>query len=281
MACQAMQGKWSEPAGRRRIVCSLAEAGWKPNLTYQEFYKDYSERLFGAAAASDMDDAFLTLEQNQAYIGYGNYGFSTMNCCGYLPEVNAARLYSQQPDPYDGPATASWKRFIIDSPDAIVRYEGSIQLLNQALGSLHTALPNVAPRGRYELQYLINRTESYRDYMQSLITIRKAYLDFDAAFQQKSNISQDQFVARLNACLHEFELADRQVRTATGEYAKMMDHPSDLGVLYQLNIRAVLGFKLVLQWMRDVVSFQEGKPYLTQVPWEKLSPPDFYSATAH
>ncbi|HUZ45264.1 MAG TPA: alpha-glucuronidase family glycosyl hydrolase [Terriglobia bacterium] len=258
----------------------IAEAGWKPNLTPQEFYKDYSERLFGAAAASDMYEAFMTLEKNQAYIGYGNYGFSTMNCCGYLPEVNAARLYSQQPDAYDGPTTAAWKRFIMNSPDAIVRYEGSIHLLNQVLGHLRKALPRVAPRGRYELQYLINRTESYRDYMQSLITIRKATLDFDAAFQQKSEISQDQLVSRLNASLQEFELAGQQVRTATGEYAQMMDHPSDLGVLYQLNIRAVLGFKLVLQWMQDVVNFQEGKPYLTHVPWEKLSSPDPHDLTS-
>lgn len=59
----------------------------------------------------------------------------------------------------------------------------------------------------------------------------------------------------------------------------MMDHPSDLGVLYQLNVRAVLGFKLVLQWIRDVVSFQEGKPYLIPVPWEKLASPDPHLAT--
>jgi len=258
----------------------IAEAGWKPNLTPQEFYRDYSRRLFGTAAASDMYEALMTLEKNQAYIGYGNYGFSTMNCCGSLPEVNAGHLYSQQPDPYDGPTMAGWKKFIIDSPDVIVRYKGSIRLLNQALGNMRTALPKVAPRGRYELQYLINRTESYRDYMQSLITIRKAYLDFDTAFQQRSKGSRDQFVSRLDASLHEFELADQQVQAATNEYAQMMDHPSDLGVLYQLNVRAILGFKLVLQWMQDVVSFQEGKPYLRPVAWEKLFSPDLHYATA-
>jgi len=249
----------------------MAEAGWEPNLTAEEFYRDYSQRLVGEAAASDMYNAFMTLEKNQAYLGYYNYGYSPMNCCGYLPEVSAAHLYSQQPDPYAGPKVAGWKKFIIDSPDVIVRYRGSIQLLNQALDSMRAALPKAAPRGKYQLQYLINRTQSYRDYLQSLITIRKAYLDFDTAFQQKSKVSPDQFAGCLDASLHEFELADRQVQAATKEYAQIMDHPSDLGVLYQLNVRAVLGFTLVQQWMQNIANFWEGKPYLEPVPWEKLN----------
>jgi hypothetical protein len=54
----------------------------------------------------------------------------------------------------------------------------------------------------------------------------------------------------------------------------MMDHPSDLGVLYHLNARAVLGFDLTRQWMRNVVNFHQGKDYLAHVAFERLfSPP--------
>lgn len=260
----------------------IAEAGWNSNLTSEEFYKNFSRRLFGVAAASDMYNAFMTLEKNQAYIsGYFAYGFSTMNCCGPLPEVNEAYLYSQQPDPYDGPKTASWRKFIIDSPDAIARFQGSMHLLNQALDSMRMALPKVAPRGKYELEYMINRTQSFRDYMRAIITIRRAYLDFDKAFQKKSELSREQFISRLNTSMSEFQLANQQVQAATKEYAEIMDSPSDLGVLYQLNVRSVLGFRLVREWMQNVVDFWEGKPYLTHVPWRKLFSPDLHFAMGH
>ena len=42
----------------------------------------------------------------------------------------------------------------------------------------------------------------------------------------------------------------------------MMDHPSDLGVLYHLNARAILGFDLIYQTLQNIVNFHAGKPYL-------------------
>ncbi len=258
----------------------LAEAGWKPNLTPEEFYRNYSRRLFGTAAAQDMYNALMVLERNQLYQGYNNYGFSTMNCCSSLPEVGEAYAYSQQPDPYDGPTLAGWKQFIVDSPDAIDRFKGSMRLLNQALQQMQAALPNVAPRGQYELRYMINRTESYRDYMGSLVTIRKAYLLFDRAFQEKPKVSQQEFVSELQKSLDEFKAAEEQVKAATREYAEIIDNPSDLGVLYHLNARAVLGFTLARQWMETVVNFQEGRPYLEHVAWERLFTPYPRFATA-
>ena len=259
----------------------LAEAGWKPNLTPEEFYRNYSRRLFGAAAASDMYKAFMTLEKNQLFLGYYNRGFSTMNCCGALPEVGEAYAYAQQPDPYDGPTLAGWKQFIIDSPDAIDGYEVSMRLLNQALQQMQAALPKVAPRGQYELRYMINRTESYRDYMQSLVTVRKAYLLFDQAFGEKPKVSHQEFVSELEKSMSEFQAGEEQAKAATREYAEIIDNPSDLGVLYHLNARAVLGLTLVRQWMQNIVNFQEGKPYLEHVAWERLFTPYPHFATAH
>ncbi len=246
----------------------LAEAGWQPELTPQEFYKDYSRRLFGEAAAPEMYKAFMTLEKNQTYLGYNKYSTATLNCCGPMPEVRMAYQYSQQPDPYDGPTFAGWKNFIIDSPDVINRFEGSMQLLNEALQQMQDALPKTAPRGRYELRYMINRTQSYRDFMQSLVTIRKAYLLFDRAFQEKPKLSHQEFVGELEKSLSGFMAAKAQAEAATREYAEMMDSPSDLGVLYHMNARGILAMSLVCETMQNVVNFQEGKPYLKHVPWD-------------
>ena len=155
----------------------------------------------------------------------------------------------------------------------IERYEGSVRLLNEALESMHAALPKVAPRGQYELRYMINRTKSYRDYMQALITIRKAYLLFDNSFADKGTLSHREFIDRLEKSLSEFRVAEDQVKAATQEYAEIIDHPSDLGVLYHLNARAVLGFALAEQWIQNVVNFQEGKGYLQHVAFERLFSP--------
>jgi hypothetical protein len=50
----------------------------------------------------------------------------------------------------------------------------------------------------------------------------------------------------------------------------LVDETSDLGVLYQMNSRALLGFDLARQWMRNVVAFQEGKPYVQTVRFGRL-----------
>jgi hypothetical protein len=258
----------------------LAEAAWSPQLTAEEFYKNYSRRLFGEPAATDMYNAYMALEENEAWLGYYNYGYSTMNCCGALEEVSRAYEYSRQDNPFDGPAGSAWQSFISKSPDVINRFEGSIRLLNRALGNMRAAMPNVAPQGKYELGYMINRTESYRDYIQSLIIIRQAYLDFDQAFKDRTHVPYEQFIANLEKSLGGFDAANEQAQAATRHYAEIIDHPSDLGVLYHLNARAVLGFSLTRQWMRNVVNFHKGKPYLDHVPFERLFSPDLHTGTA-
>ncbi len=258
----------------------LAEASWSPDLTPEEFYKSFSARLFGDRAAPDMYQAYMILEENEAYLGYYNYGYSPMNCCGALPEVGNVYEYSRQDNPYDGPTTAGWKSFIGKSPDVVNRYEGNMRLLNKALDKMRAALPNVASQGKSELLYMINRTESYRDFIQSLVTVRKALGDFDQAFKRKGQLSHEAFVAALDQSLTEFDLANQQIQASTRHYAEIVDHPSDLGVLYHMNARGVLGFELARQWMGNVVNFQKGKSYLDHVPFERLFSPDLRIAVA-
>ena len=54
--------------------------------------------------------AFMALEDDEEHLGYYNYGYSTMNCCGPLPEVDQAYKYSKQPNPFGGPV--GWENFI-------------------------------------------------------------------------------------------------------------------------------------------------------------------------
>ena len=51
----------------------LTQAAWNPQLSPEEFYRDYSNRVFGPKAAPAMYRALMTLEENQKYVGYNGY----------------------------------------------------------------------------------------------------------------------------------------------------------------------------------------------------------------
>ena len=255
----------------------LTEAAWNPQLDPEKFYRNYSRRIFGAKAAPALYRAFMALEDNQEHLAYNAYwyNYTMMNCCSSLPEVNMGHRLFMQPNRFNGPTLSDWKGFVSVMPDTIARFEGSIGHLNRALEAMRAAQPDVAPPGEYELRYLINRTQSYRDYIAALVTMRKSFVAFDKAFRDRDKVSHEQFVTELNGALDGFSAARQQVQAATREYTELMDNPSDLGVLYQLNVRAVLGFDLVYQTMRNIVNYHMGKPYLDHIPWERLYSPDY------
>lgn len=262
----------AQPRGTEANSSFLAEADWNPQLTREEFYKDYSARLFGAGAVPDMYRAFMTLEKKKEYLTLGQtleYP-TTFSCCAALSAVHLAHEYSRQENPFDGPKGPEWKQFMVTAPVEIGIFEHSIALVEEALTSLHAAEPKVAPQGKHELAYLISRTESNRDDMRAQITERKGFLAFDRAFQERATVSHTQFVTDLEASLKMFEAARQQAEVATTEYAQIIDHTSDLEALYHLNVGTVLGFDLVRQWMQTIVEFHEGKLYTKHVPFEKI-----------
>lgn len=258
----------------------LAHAAWAPQLGPEEFYKDYSLRLFGAKAAPAMYQAFMDLEDNQEFLAYNSYWYwyTMMLCCTALPEVNMGHLLFQQADAFDGPTLPDWHGFITQMPDTIAYFERSVGFLDKSLDAMRAALPDVAPQGEYELQYMINRTESYRDYIRALVTERRAYLEFDKAFRERHQVTHERFVTALERALEGFGEGRQQVQAVTREYARFMDSPSDLGVLYHLNARAVLGFDLIYQTISNIVNYHSGKPYLQHVPWERLYSPDLHAS---
>jgi hypothetical protein len=252
----------------------LARAAWEPNLTPEQFYHEASERIFGHEAAEDMYQAFMKLEENQAWLGYYEYdgGYGVLLCCSGIREVNAAYQYWRQKNPYAGPVMRSWKRLMGGSADAIARREGSISRLNDALLHLHAAARKVAPQATQELQYIINRTEVFRDCLAALNLFRRGLMDFDAAFRLRDELSEDAFGMQLEASLSMLREAHSQLEEATRKYSRIIDHICDLGVLYHLNSRVILGTELTIQLIENVVNYHRGKPYLRKVPFEHLFP---------
>ena len=54
------------------------------------------------------------------------------------------------------------------------------------------------------------------------------------------------------------------------KFAEVIDHPSDLGVLYRANLFLVTGLELAEQTMRNIDNYHHGREYTSRVPWNKI-----------
>ncbi len=259
-------GQLNRVRGTEQNTRYLAEGAWKPHLTPDAFYEEYARRIFGEKARGEMQAAFHKLEENEEYLGWtgrGNFG-----CCGVIPEVALAYRLYQQPNPFDGPE--NFAGFVKTSRERIEQYERSRELLGEALARLDAAAPLVSPRGRGEIEFLRNRTASYRMLLDTLVTARRAYIAFDEAFRLRSQMPYTEFQRKLDASMALFTEARKKGRATTEKFAGFMDHDSDLGVLYRANLFLVTGMELVEQTMQDLVNFHHGRPYTRAVAWNKI-----------
>ena len=211
-------GQLNRPRGMEQNYRYLAEGAYNPKLTPQEFYEGYARRLFGEAAAPEMEKAFAILEANEEYLGWtqkGNFG-----CCGPISEVSMAHRLYQQPNPFDGPK--DWGGFIKRSLDTNRYYEQAAINLQQALDLMKAAEPKVASHGQEELHYLMNKTESYRMHLETLVTVRKAYIAFDEAFRlwKAGTIDRAELVRRLDDSMVMFDEAKADGAANDGEVCR-------------------------------------------------------------
>jgi hypothetical protein len=248
----------------------MSEGGYDAHLTPQQFYADYSRRIFGEAAAPRMLAAFATLEKNEQLMGWnGRYNFG---CCGPPPELKVAYEFWRQGDAFDGPTIPRWRGFISQAQNQIPYYNQSIQMLQSALVDLRAAQTAAAPPSQARLAYMINRTEAYILHLQMLVTWDQAYLDLDAAFQIKPRGGNlDEFVRRLDGSLLEFTEAHRKARATADKWVERIDYPaSDLGVLYRINTYTLTGTELSEKLVQNIDNFYHGRDYLQPIDFGKV-----------
>jgi len=246
----------------------MAEGAWKPHLTPDEFYRNYVGRIFGTAAAPEALKAYQTLEENEEYLGWtgrGNFG-----CCGVPSDISIIQSYSEQGNPYDGPTFAGWAGFLDHARDDSRYFVRSAELLRQALAHFEQADKQVAPGARSELAYLRNKTEAYALHLDTLVQLETAYLEFDAAFRARAAGNPADFMKRLDHSLEMFREAHRMSVAQATKFSEIIDDPSDLGVLYRINVYMIDGTDIVLKFMQNIDAFHHGQPYLNPVPLEKI-----------
>ena len=259
----------SRARGNETNAKYMAEGEWNPHLTPDEFYRDYSLRVFGERAAPAMIKAFDILEKNEQLLGYR--GFDNFVCCGAIQQVAIAHDYYGQPNPFDGPAFPEWKPFLLTAYDQLDRYTRSVELLKLALQQMEAAQADTAPGGHSYLSFLINRTQTYVMHLQTLITWDQAYIDLDRVFRERGEgMERDRFVQQLDKVLGEFQKTQEMGRTMAEKWSETIDHPSDLGVLYRINLFMVTGTELTFDLMKNIDNFHHGRDYVKPVAFNKI-----------
>ncbi len=261
----------NRPRGTETNTKFMAEGEWNPHLTPQEFYGNYAKRIFGERALPRMLKAFDTLEKNEEYMGWNGRG----NFPGGTPaELNVAYEYSKQPNFYDGPRSSGWRPFISSLHDRIADFTGSIKMLQEALDSFESARSEVEPRSQAYLAFLINRTEAYILHLQTVITWDQAFIDLDSAFvAYRPGADRNEFLTRLDKSLKEFEDARSKAVTMAEKWSEMVDHPSDLGVLYWINVFMIDGTEQTAKLIENIDNFHHGRDYTEPVDFGKIFVP--------
>ena len=256
--------------GEDHLAKYLSEGTWNPHLTPNQFYHDYAQRIFGQRAAEPMFQAFMALEDKESAGGYHANKPSDMACCGPTTELRIAQKYAAQPDPYDGPTFDGWKEFVQSLPLRIEVFTEEVHLEEKALADMRVAEAVAAPGSLNELHYLENKTEAYTQMLRSFIQLDEAFADFDRAFRLDPRTQREEFLAQLDASVHEFHQAELLARINARIFAEVVDNVSDLGVLWRLNTYGVAGTQQLANFMENIDDYHHGKPYLNPVDWGRV-----------
>ncbi len=77
-------------------------------------------------------------------------------------------------------------------------------------------------------------------------------------------------MGRLDASLKEFQETEAKAKAMAEKFSEIIDHPSDLGVLYRINVFMVTGTELVAELMQNIDNFYHGRDYMKPVDFRKI-----------
>lgn len=251
--------------GNEHNVRFLAEGMWNEELTPDAFYRDYAERLFGAAAVEPMMQAFRILEANEAALG--GRGLANMPYNLNPREISMIREVRNHPTPFfSAPWNAANVQTLADRAD---RFAQAIASLDAALIRFETAGKTCRPQGRPELDYLSGKTRGYRRHLLTLCLLKDFYARYVQAFGEFD-------ANRLQACREGLQeacsqaaLAEESAMQSAREFAGCIAHPTDLAVLWMMN-HVIVATRVIRQFTQNVVAYHEGREYWNKVDWELL-----------
>jgi len=251
--------------GNEHNVKYLADGMWNVKLTPKQFYKKYSEIIFGPQAAKLMIKAFLLLEENEEFLG--GRGLKNMPFNTYPQEIFILKKFKTAKAPFfEAPFS---KEFVEDCKNRAEKFGKALQFLSTAKNLFCEALKQSRGSGKRELMYLIRKTQGYIDHLNTLTLLTEGYSKyFDAFTHFNKNITS--FKEELRTSLNTFSKAEEMAIKTAEHFAECTEHPSDLGVLWMINSSMVIGTKVLRQYISNVVAFYDGQEYWKNIEWKFL-----------
>ena len=265
--------------GTEHHVSFLARGGWDAELTPDKFYCDYSREVFGSVASEAMKRAFMRLEDSEELLGWqGLTNFAFLGGCTELYagfSTGLAGEVTEQDNPYDGPADpahlakcARSRYHGVDNrvpagefvPDRIQYYHRSIELLGEALAEMDTANATVSGKGRPYLAYLRNKTEAFIAHLEMVAHAAEGLAAYADAFAEDRG-DEAVLAEALTAAEQHYVRAQMKAREAAAIFARFIDHPSDLAILFLANIFNIKKVDRIADVVRRVTNYHKGLPY--------------------
>jgi hypothetical protein len=246
--------------GNEHNVKFLAEGLWNDQLTPQAFYEDYSRSLFGPEAGKLIARAFETLEENEKYLG--GRGGANMPWNQMPPEIYALR-------PVPGEKRSFYWFPSADYQGRKQKFRASIEYLQKAGALFEQAKATSTKAGQRELRYLINRNQGYIHHLETLAQIADVYAGWRGAMATRRDGVQPTR-EKLAKAVSLARQAEAEAAKSAHHFAECVEHPTDLGVLWMVSTKVVVGTRVIRQHLSNLLAFYEGKEYWNKVDWDLL-----------
>ncbi len=124
-------------------------------------------------------------------------------------------------------------------------------------------------RKRREIRYLLNRNLGYIRHLETLISLSECHEELFGVFE----IPHTQIAPRIEALAKSKRTAESACRSAeesAGFFARAVEHPTDLAVLWMINSSMVTGTRVLERYLRNLESFYRGEEYWIELDWDAL-----------
>ena len=217
-------------SGIEHNVRYLADFSWNPNLTTEEFYKNYITKLYGKEA--------ISLVEN--YMAYDKFAPITP---GANPADNRHMLLGAGWMPLALPAFPStknglneenWKHIVASSAGEVCGIAGLEKLKKmdiETLSNIEKVMQKLDNQGKHWLKMLENRLEFRVIYIDSMLEVNKAIIEYDKIANEQG-IKEAEKVAGTYTTK-----AVTLSKAAIEKYAEVIWNTNDEGVIAQLNVQ--------------------------------------------
>jgi len=149
------------------------------------------------------------------------------------------------------------------------KFRASIEYLQKAGKLFEQARNKATEPGRRELCYLIHRNQGYIHHLETLAQIADVYAAWREALARRRDGVQPTR-ERLAKAVALARQAEEEAAKSAHRFTECAEHPTDLGVLWMVSTKVVVGTRVIRQHLSNLLAFYEGKEYWNKVDWDLL-----------